>query len=261
MSEREQNISEIRNSPFRKVQSITTGPIVHLLDRFGVTADDVTEFGELGTKIGSQIATERDPDSPEDYKLRSFLSLFILAFSQISDMVDGPLARKQATAGTAKGEEKDSMTDRKNARTMALARMVSAQIRGDGLGVVAAGANALTSAFSAGARAFAESRGVVVAENGRGIITKLGGTHVPRSIIGTFVTAFPVVKKFPLQTIADSVGAVSNVATALERVSDTRNGVATLSEEKRLNASRRLLAITGFQLETIAKVLSAGNKK
>lgn len=259
MSERIESTSERRNSPLRKIQNATTGPIVNFLYSLGVSADNVTDLGEFGTMIGSAIAASRDPQNPKSYKEKSIISGVILLVAQASDAIDGPLARKEGKVGPA-GEIKDALADRTGELAMAKARITSAQKRNDTIGAFAATVNGLTNTLSSLAKAYAESKGVIVTESGQGILGVLG-TRVPRSILAIIATAFPRIKGFPFQTAVDLAVAGSNLITARNRMKLANKKKATLPQEVRDDALQRLITLGIFQIKAIGTIATTASKK
>lgn len=245
MAERSKNlaVSETRNSKLRELTASPIGMITQRLhDAFpSLEPDHITVAGVIGTGIGSLLALD------ENQKVSS---LSVLGTSAILDAFDGALARKidsesPGSVDFKKGAVYDSISDRTQELIMALSRAVSANKRNSTLGKVSALLNAVSNPLPSTAKAFAETKGVVVPENGRGP-KGIIGTRVGRAVFGIASTVFPEVKSVPTQIIADSIVTGANIATALERVNLARKGDTTLSEQDRDDAKVRLKALALF---------------
>ncbi|OGD87242.1 hypothetical protein A3H83_00010 [Candidatus Roizmanbacteria bacterium RIFCSPLOWO2_02_FULL_39_8] len=245
MTERPKNLttSETRNS---KLRELTASPIQLITQRLheafpSLEPNHITAAGIVGTAIGSLIALDGNQKAA---------SLPVLCISAGLDAFDGALARRieaesPGSVDFKKGAVYDSISDRTQELVMALSRAVSANKKGSTLGKALALLNAVSNSLPSTAKAFAETKGVVVPENGRGPKGVIG-TRVGRAVLGIASTVFPEVKSVPTQIIADAIVTSANIATAIERADLARKETGTLAESDRADARVRFKALALF---------------
>ncbi len=253
-----ESVTETRNSPIRKVTAETINTITRKLHESlpGLTANDITILGVAGTAIGSTIAAIRRGDhSARDNRLTA-VSLATTVASQLGDAFDGPMARLRIRKGGTpdpNGPFIDVASDRTGELLSALSRSISAEKRHDTIGTIAALAAATTSPWPSTARALAETKGVAVPENGKGIIG-LAGTRLGRAFLAILGMEFPEIHGVPVQVIADVLSATANAITTAQRLKAIKSTPATLSPEIQNDAKKRLklLVVIGAVSATAA---------
>lgn len=219
-----------RNSPLRKFSEKLLNPAVNGLAKIpGIEANHITLTG-LGLTVAGSL--ERWIDKSE---VSPYIALALLGLGISCDALDGALARK-LNQSSEKGAILDLMTDRVQESVMALTRMAMAIERGDLLGVIAASLNGLTNPFPSLLRAVAESKGLIVPESGKNPLSFLG-TRGGRVGANIWATVFPesfTIKEQSSQALIDSLSALANIISSLERLSLLTKKLKTSTTDKKL---------------------------
>lgn len=208
-----------QNSFFRKFTSPVTKEVARGLIKFfpGITADKITHAGLWGVATGAALSVV--PHVLFGVDLAPFAATLIASGSSL-DVLDGAVAQEQGTVSLS-GALLDVMSDRKQETTLALARIASASMRRDSLGVITATAAGLSNPLPSYYRARVEEKGYFVPEGGTRVVSALG-TRPVRAILGTAATAYPELPvpciEMPMQPFIDTLSALSNIVTTFERV-------------------------------------------
>jgi phosphatidylglycerophosphate synthase len=152
------------------------------------------------------------------------------AFFALTDLLDGAMARLYKEKGIARTEKvdgnlMDSMIDRGTETARGLARMAIAASHGNVLGLTTASLATITSITSSLTRAYAETQGVAVHENGKNLFQMIGsyGGRMPLSSVALF---FPEV-----QPVIDGAISIATTAVAYDRFKSARTQEPTLDQE------------------------------
>ncbi|MCL5784216.1 MAG: hypothetical protein M1142_02580 [Patescibacteria group bacterium] len=246
-------VSETRNAWIREK---TAGGIhnfmlsVHKYTRW-LTPTHLNILGFMEVAAGAAIAASRDPNEPGGEKVKTAEAAVLIAKGSILDAGDGSLARIMEaedpnSIDSKRGPYYDALSDRGQEKALAKSREKQANERGGlvgSLGKVAAFGTDITNPFTSLTRAFAEHRGKVVPESGRGIFGAVG-TRPGRALIGGIATLWPEPKGIPLQLTADVLMTTSNLVTTVDRLRIAfSKEEGTLSKEARDNARTRLTVL------------------
>lgn len=211
-----------RNSPIRVAFSGVTNGAAKLLIKAipGITADSVTYTG-----LGAVIAGSAVKILPKEWlssETSSPISLGLLAFGVLCDALDGAVARnkkiKPENYNVLNGALTDVIHNRFGENAMALSRIFAASARRDPYGVVAATVSGLTAPLPSLLRAMVEKKGFFVLESGGNPLSFLG-TRSTRAVLTIPATSYPEIQIFGnnSQPILDSLSALGNIATTIER--------------------------------------------
>jgi phosphatidylglycerophosphate synthase len=260
MSELSNNltVSNTRNSWLRlKSSHAIQGVVDHLHRRLPkLSPTHLNILGVIGVGLGSVIAIKK---SEEHSSRNSIFAASLLGLSASLDAFDGTLARTIALEDPEivnfhTGQIKDVISDRLQEVIMALVR--SLRQGGSKFGRTMALLTAATSTFPSLARAYNESKGKAVPETGKGPLEFIG-TRAGRTAIGIMATAFPKVKKIPIQPVADALITGANIYTAIKRLKKSRGTTeAILPQDIRDDGRNRLIALTVFAGISLAATLA-----
>lgn len=256
------SLSTTRNSKLRGATSNSVRFATEILHKQfpSLTANDITAIGVVGVTIGATLAVKENKN-PNTTPFKKALAFGVLGAASALDALDGSLARLIVEEDPKKknphGQLVDTVADRIQETTLAIARAVSAHDRGDKAGEILALISGISNSAPSFMRAVAEAKGIVVPESGKNTIGFFG-TRVGRTITGMLSTVNPEIKGVPVQKILDTVNIIANTVTAVDRfivatgpVDPNREVLLPMMEE----AEERSIVLAGTAGATI---LAAG---
>lgn len=206
------------NSIFRRITDpIAEKAALGLTKIFpGITADNVTNAGFFGVYAGATLSIIPKGMIGADF---APYAVALMAGGTSLDALDGTMARLLGTAST-EGALLDMITDRKQEMILALARIATASMRKDTVGVIAATAAGISNPIPSKYRAMTEELGYYVPESGARV-SSFFGTRPIRALLGISATAYPEAHilgiESPMQPILDSISVIGNVFASMER--------------------------------------------
>jgi len=185
----------------------------------------------------------------------------IATVTSFTDALDGRLRRvidleDPHKLDSSHGPTVDAISDRYQEWFLAMTRMVVASAHGDQFGKWAAYAAAITNTWTSVARAYCEANQISVSESGPIAIKGVGpGTRFGRAGLGLFGLGFRQINGFPVQGTLDTITAVSNVVTTIDRLRHLKQDKPNpdkITDRKVNEALERIPWLNAFGLFAIA---------
>ena len=249
-----QPVNKTQNSGLRKysgpiTEKISLGLMKVIPD---ITANDITMTGLLTVVAGAALTII--PESLLGFDFTP-LAIALMTGGSSLDVLDGAMARIQKTAGVD-GALLDLKADRWQETGLVLARITTASMRKDPLGVAAAAMAGITNPLPSWLRAQVEEVDSVVPESGAKPIGFLG-TRAMRAVFGIGATGFSEIS-FPgteqsIQPMLDLITAFSNIYTTFERA-----GILQKAKKKELaiNSDPKIKELGALKVKELKKFVA-----